>query len=70
MRSRLAVLLAATGIVVLGGFVLLKGATSTVAEHVGDPGVSVECSGWTGVGSGCAAWGEQILAGGAPSNTF
>ena len=71
MRLRLLVLLAGIGIVaVLGGIILLRAATSTVAEHVGEQQISVECTGWTGVSTGCRDWATEILAQGAPSNTF
>lgn len=71
MRMRLLVLLAGIGIVaVLGGIILLRAATSTVAEHVGEQQISVECTGWTGVSTGCRDWATDILAQGAPSNTF
>lgn len=59
------------GIVVgLGGIVLLRVATSTVAEHVGEGQITAECAGWTGVTEGCRDWGTEVLARGAPSNTF
>lgn len=71
MRLRLLVLLAGIGIVtVLGGIILLRAATSTVAEHVGEQRISAECTGWTAVSTGCRDWATEILAPGAPSNTF
>ncbi len=60
-------------LVVLAGIaavVGLRAGTSVRVEDVGPGRVTVECSGWTGVSDGCGAWGEAILAEGAPSNTF
>ncbi len=57
-------------LVALTGFFGLRAATSVTTEDVGPGGVTVECSGWTGVSDGCGPWGEAILAEGAPSNTF
>jgi hypothetical protein len=54
----------------IAGVVGLRTGTSVRVEDVGPGRVTVECSGWTGVSDGCGAWGEAILAEGAPSNTF
>jgi len=41
------------------------------AVSASDPDVTIECSGATGVSAEtCRAWGDEILATGAPSTTF
>jgi hypothetical protein len=70
MRRSLVLLVGIGFVVGLGAMVLLRGATSTVAEHVGDQQIAVECTGWTGVSQGCFDWGNDVMAQGAPSNTF
>lgn len=57
-------------LVLVAGVIGLRAAMSVTVDDVGPDGVIVECSGWTGVGDGCGSWGEQLLAEGAPSNTF
>jgi hypothetical protein len=68
--KRLALLVALLMLVGITGFFGLRAATSVTAHDIGPGQVRVECSGWTGVGAGCGAWGAEILADGAPSNTF
>jgi len=67
MPARLILLMA----IVLAGatvaLVLPRGFTTRTVIH---DGLTVECSGWTGVTDGCAAWGEEVRAAGAPSATF
>lgn len=71
MSTRTLILAAAVLLVsAVGGFLLLRGASATVVSDVGDGRITVECSGWTGAGDGCGPWGAEILAQGAPSNTF
>ena len=42
-----------------------------VAVSASDPDVTIECSAATGVSiETCRAWGDEILAAGAPSTTF
>ncbi len=68
----LRILAAAAGLVLVASIAFtLRGAVSTVVAEVGDSGVSVECTGWTGVSmAACADWSAIVLAAGAPSNTF
>ena len=68
--KRLALVGAVVVLLAVAGFFGLRAATSVTAEGVGPGGVTVECSGWTGAGDRCGAWGEEVLADGAPSNTF
>ena len=71
MRIRTVIL--AIGLVLVAGaasVIGLRAASTTIVNDVGSQQVSVECSGWTGVSDGCAAWGTDLLARGAPSHTF
>ena len=71
MRTRTLILVAAVLLILaLGGFLLLRSASATVVSDVGEGRITVECSGWSGVGDGCGEWGAEVLAQGAPSNTF
>ncbi len=67
--TRLAIAVAVV-LVLVAGVIGLRAAMSVTVDDVGPGGVTVECSGWTGVGDGCGVWGMGILAEGAPSNTF
>jgi len=65
------VLLAAVLALGVAAFYLgTRAATATIVNHVGPQQIEAECSGWTGVTERCGAWGEAVLAGGAPSTTF
>ena len=44
------------------------GRRPTVVEDAAD--ATIECTGWTGATDDCGAWGAEVLAEGAPSNTF
>ena len=68
MPAKLIVVLLGAAVVLAAAFAL-RGAIATVVPDEVD-GITVECTGWTGVSTGCAAWGEEILAAGPPSNTF
>jgi len=70
MRTRLLLLAGILAVAALGGVLLVRASTFTIANHVGERQISAECSGWTGVSEGCFAWGNEVLAQGAPSNTF
>ena len=70
MGTRALLLIGLVLALVAGGVLLLRGASATLVSDVGERGVSVECSGWTGISDGCGAWGTDVLAMGAPSNTF
>lgn len=62
-----ALLLAAVAAAVL----VYRGGSTTVATDVGEYGITVECTAWTGVAAdGCAGWGAAVSADGAPSTTF
>ena len=63
-------LLAGAILLIGAGALALRGAATTEAENVSDSGIAVECSGWTGVSTGCAEWGAAVLADGPPSSTF
>ena len=59
-------LLAVAGVLV---YLFLRPPVEAVAAT--DPDVTIECSAATGVSvETCRAWGDEILAGGAPSTTF
>ena len=67
----LRILVIAAGVVLVAGIAFaLRGAVPTVVADVEGSGVSVECTGWTGVSSACGEWGTAVLGAGAPSNTF
>ena len=70
MRTGLLLLVGVALLGGLGGILLLRGVTSTVAEDVGEQQITAECTGWTGVADGCREWGDALLAQGAPSTTF
>ena len=70
MRSRLLLLVGVALLFGFGGILLLRGATSTVAEHAGEQQITAECTGGTGVSDGCREWADEVLAQGAPSTTF
>ena len=70
MRPRLGLLVGLALLGVLGGILVLRAATSAVAEHVGEQQITAECTGWTGVADGCSDWATRVLAQGAPSTTF
>ena len=60
-------LLAAVG----AGVLVYRGSGTTRATDVGEHGITVECTAWTGAdGDACAAWGAAVSADGAPSTTF
>jgi len=67
MPARLVLLMALVLAGVTGALALPGGFTTRTVVH---DGLTVECSGWTGVTDGCAAWGEEVRAAGAPSATF
>jgi len=67
MRARIILPLA---LVLAGAVVALVLARGSAATIVTNDGLTVECSGWTGVTDGCAIWGEEVRAAGAPSSTF
>ena len=70
MRTRLVLIVGFVLVLGLGGILLLRAATSTVVEHAGENQITAECTGWTGVSSSCVDWANDVLAQGAPSNTF
>lgn len=47
---------------------MLPGMTTTVVDDAAS--ATIECDGTTGVTDGCADWGIDVLAEGAPSHTF
>jgi len=55
---------------VVAGLAVQRGSSSTIVGAAAAGGPAVECSGWTGVTDGCAAWGDRVLAAGAPTTTF
>lgn len=55
---------------VAGAWIGLRAFSATSVSHVGERQIEAECSGWTGVSEACGAWGEEVLARDAPSNTF
>jgi hypothetical protein len=54
----------------LAGLAVQRGTGSTIVAGEPPGGPMIECSGWTGVSDGCAAWGAEVLAAGAPTTTF
>jgi hypothetical protein len=54
----------------LAGLAFTRGSSSTLVAAEATDGAIVECSGWSGVTDGCAAWGARVLAAGAPTTTF
>ncbi len=69
MGVRLGAILA-LAIVVAALYVALRGGSAVLATASGDPEITIECSGSTGVADGCRAWGDAVLASGPPSTTF
>lgn len=58
-------------LVLVGATAYLVLRPSVEAASATDPGVVVECSAATGVSAdACRAWGDEVLARGAPSHTF
>jgi len=58
-------------VVVLVGAWLLLGRPAVEARSTSDPDITVECDGSTSVTQeACGAWGDEVLALGAPSTTF
>jgi hypothetical protein len=55
-------------VVALGAYVVSRSSSTTVVEDAAE--ATIECTGWSGVTEDCAAWGAEVLAVGAPSNTF
>jgi hypothetical protein len=54
----------------VGAWLLAGGSSVEVASRV-DPDVTISCDRWTSVTQEtCRAWGDAILAQGAPSHTF
>ena len=70
MAPRIAGLLFALVVVVAGALLVGRGVTSTRVDDLTEARITVECTGWTGAGNGCAAWGEEVWADGPPSSTF
>jgi hypothetical protein len=54
--------------VVTAGACMFPGMTTTVVDDAAS--ATIECDGTTGVTDGCADWGMDVLAQGAPSHTF
>ena len=70
MAPRIVGLLLALVVIVAAGLLVGRGLTTTTISDATEAGITVECTGWTGVGDGCAAWGEQVWGAGPPSSTF
>ena len=69
MRKILAAIVVVVVVAVIAWLAL--GRSPVEATSTADPDVTVECSAATGVSaSDCGAWGDEILALGAPSTTF
>src|SRR5688500_10489579 len=60
--------LAAIAVVVAASGCQLPGRETTIVQDAAD--ATIECDGTTGVVEGCADWGIDVLAQGAPSHTF
>jgi len=70
MVVRIGVVVAAAVIVLALSYLFLAGSPVTADSSVLPP-VAIDCEGSTGVGvDECRAWGDAILAKGAPSFTF
>ena len=69
MATRIGAGLALLAAVGLLAYLILR--PPLVARSASDPDVAIECSAATGVSvETCGAWGDEILAAGAPSPTF
>ena len=65
----LAVLLLLAAVAV--GVLVVRGSSVTTVEDVGPNAITVECTGWSGLGAeSCGARGSELFAAGAPSTTF
>src|SRR5688500_14182447 len=70
MAKRVAILLAVVLAVLAVWFLVLNRPTVEASSAV-DPDVTIECDGSTSAAEGsCLAWGDDVLALGAPSTTF
>jgi hypothetical protein len=70
MAKRNAILSLAMLAVLAVWFLVLNRPTVEASSAV-DPNVTIECDGWTSVSEeSCLAWGDEVLALGAPSTTF
>ena len=69
MAIRIGAVLALLAVAALLAYLLLR--PPVEATSASDPAVALECSAATGVSvETCRAWGDEILATGAPSPTF
>jgi hypothetical protein len=70
MAKRMAILLAVVLAALAVWFLVLNRPTVEASSAV-DPDVTIECDGSTSVSEeSCLAWGDEVLALGAPSTTF
>jgi hypothetical protein len=70
VTPRIAGLLFALVVLVGGGLLVGRGVATTTVADATEAEITVECTGWSGAGDGCAAWGEEVWADGPPSSTF